>query len=111
MKTKHPASEGVVALLEPFIDTVVICTMTALVIIFFNMNNPGEFNYDREFNTSSSVLMTSDSHKAWVKENVIKDDMKKKDKKDIMEQLDQGHEAYCLKKRARNVFIMLEELI
>jgi AGCS family alanine or glycine:cation symporter len=32
-KTPHPASEGYVALLEPFIDTVVICTMTALVII------------------------------------------------------------------------------
>lgn len=33
-KTKIPVREGYVALLEPFIDTVVICTMTALVIIF-----------------------------------------------------------------------------
>ena len=33
VKTKEPATEGYVALLEPFIDTVVICTMTALVII------------------------------------------------------------------------------
>jgi len=33
-KTDKPVSEGIVALLEPFIDTVVICTMTALVIIF-----------------------------------------------------------------------------
>ena len=32
-RTRYPASEGYVALLEPFIDTVVICTMTALVII------------------------------------------------------------------------------
>ena len=32
-KTKEPVREGVVALLEPFIDTVVICTMTALVIL------------------------------------------------------------------------------
>ncbi len=31
--TKEPAREGSVALLEPFIDTVVICTMTALVIL------------------------------------------------------------------------------
>ncbi len=31
--TKEPVREGVVALLEPFIDTVVICTMTALVIL------------------------------------------------------------------------------
>ena len=33
VKTNHPASEGLVALLEPFIDTVIVCTMTALVII------------------------------------------------------------------------------
>jgi AGCS family alanine or glycine:cation symporter len=32
-KTDEPVSEGVVAILEPFIDTIVICTMTALVII------------------------------------------------------------------------------
>jgi AGCS family alanine or glycine:cation symporter len=32
-KTDEPVSEGIVALLEPFIDTVVICTMTALVIV------------------------------------------------------------------------------
>ena len=33
-RTGYPVREGLVALLEPFIDTVVICTMTALVIIF-----------------------------------------------------------------------------
>ncbi|MEO3755632.1 alanine/glycine:cation symporter family protein [Streptomyces sp. B6B3] len=33
VKTKRPASEGLVALLEPFVDTVIICTMTALTII------------------------------------------------------------------------------
>jgi AGCS family alanine or glycine:cation symporter len=32
-KTDEPVSEGVVALLEPFIDTIVICSMTALVIV------------------------------------------------------------------------------
>jgi len=32
-RTDEPVSEGVVGLLEPFIDTIVICTMTALVII------------------------------------------------------------------------------
>lgn len=36
VKTKFAASEGLVALLEPFIDTVVVCTMTALVIIITN---------------------------------------------------------------------------
>jgi len=32
-RTDEPVSEGVVALLEPFIDTIVICTMTAMIII------------------------------------------------------------------------------
>ena len=35
-KTDEPVSEGVVALLEPFIDTIVICSMTGLVIIMTN---------------------------------------------------------------------------
>ena len=43
VRTKYSASEGLVALLEPFIDTVVICTMTALVIIIFNFG--GYFEY------------------------------------------------------------------
>jgi len=55
VKTKYPASEGVVALLEPFIDTVVICTMTALVIIFFNMDT-GAFDYGNA--VGSTVLLT-----------------------------------------------------
>ncbi|HBT02239.1 MAG TPA: sodium:alanine symporter [Citreicella sp.] len=33
VRTKEPITEGYVSLLEPFIDTVVICTMTALVIV------------------------------------------------------------------------------
>jgi AGCS family alanine or glycine:cation symporter len=41
VRTKYPASEGIVALLEPFIDTVVICTMTALVIVITNFD--GQF--------------------------------------------------------------------
>ena len=32
-KTKYPVREGIVALLGPFIDTIVVCTMTALVIV------------------------------------------------------------------------------
>jgi AGCS family alanine or glycine:cation symporter len=41
VRTTHPASEGMVALLEPFIDTVLICTMTALVLIITNIE--GQF--------------------------------------------------------------------
>ncbi len=48
VKTAYPASEGVVALLEPFIDTVVVCTITALVIIVFNIN--GAFEYGNVLN-------------------------------------------------------------
>ncbi len=33
VQTEYPASEGLVSLLEPFIDTVVICTLSALVIV------------------------------------------------------------------------------
>ena len=43
VNTNYAASEGLVGLLEPFIDTVVICTMTAIVIIMFNMD--GAFTY------------------------------------------------------------------
>ena len=46
VKTKYSASEGLVALLEPFIDTVVICTMTALVIIIFNFGGAFEYGGD-----------------------------------------------------------------
>jgi len=34
VKTRNPPSEGFVSLLEPFLDTVVVCTLTALVLIF-----------------------------------------------------------------------------
>jgi AGCS family alanine or glycine:cation symporter len=60
VRTKYPASEGVVALLEPFIDTVVICTMTALVIIFFNINGTDAqsvFNYTSQH--GSSVILNA----------------------------------------------------
>jgi AGCS family alanine or glycine:cation symporter len=45
VKTNYPITEGLVALLEPFIDTVIICTMTALVIIYTGMyNNPANLD-------------------------------------------------------------------
>lgn len=42
VKTDYPASEGVSSLLEPFIDTVIVCTMTALVIIVSGMHTHTE---------------------------------------------------------------------
>jgi AGCS family alanine or glycine:cation symporter len=49
-KTDEPVSEGVVALVEPFIDTIVICTMTGLVIIMtgvWNIRVPTEITLDK----------------------------------------------------------------
>jgi AGCS family alanine or glycine:cation symporter len=42
-KTDEPVREGLVAMLEPFLDTVVVCTMTALVIILSGAWNNPEF--------------------------------------------------------------------
>lgn len=37
-KTNHPIADGFTALVEPFIDTMLVCTMTALVLIFTGMH-------------------------------------------------------------------------
>ncbi len=55
VKTKYPASEGLVALLEPFIDTVVVCTMTALVLIITG-NVVAE---NASLNDAQAILLTS----------------------------------------------------
>ncbi|MFI1745727.1 alanine/glycine:cation symporter family protein [Thalassobellus sediminis] len=55
VKTKYPASEGMVALLEPFIDTVVVCTMTALVLIITG-NVAAE---NASLNDAQAILLTS----------------------------------------------------
>jgi len=52
-KTKEPVSEGLVALLEPFIDTVVICTITALVIILTKSIDPSAAG------TAAGIALTS----------------------------------------------------
>ncbi len=40
-KTKNPIADGFTSLVEPFIDTMVVCTMTALVLIFTGMHEVG----------------------------------------------------------------------
>ncbi|MFD2568221.1 alanine/glycine:cation symporter family protein [Pseudotenacibaculum haliotis] len=57
VKTKYSASEGLVALLEPFIDTVVICTMTALVIIIFNFGGGDGAIFQYGGNGEGAVLI------------------------------------------------------
>ena len=55
VKTKYAASEGMVALLEPFIDTVVVCTMTALVLIITGNVNAA----NASLNDAQAILLTS----------------------------------------------------
>jgi len=54
VKTKYPASEGLVALLEPFIDTVLVCTMTALALII-----TGQLTAGSEISFEQGVILTS----------------------------------------------------
>lgn len=57
VKTNNPASEGIVALLEPFIDTVVVCTMTALVIVITGTYN----DFTGDTSTAAGIALTSQS--------------------------------------------------
>jgi AGCS family alanine or glycine:cation symporter len=63
-RTEEPVSEGIVSLLEPFIDTVVICTMTALVIV---VTDYGAFDAQQAYDsaksggTAAGIALTSSS--------------------------------------------------
>ncbi|QGJ68472.1 Amino-acid carrier protein AlsT [Planctomycetales bacterium 10988] len=52
-RTDEPVSEGIVALLEPFIDTVIVCTMTGLVIVITGA-------YDRTDPTFADAITTGE---------------------------------------------------
>jgi len=56
VKTDEPVTEGLVALLEPFIDTVVVCTMTALVIIVTGAYTQGGEGVEITASAFSSVF-------------------------------------------------------
>ncbi|WP_066637334.1 alanine/glycine:cation symporter family protein [Serinicoccus hydrothermalis] len=63
VKTRRPVSEGFVALFEPFIDTVLICTMTALTIIIADTqfyNDARQSYFDGEA-AADGVVVTSES--------------------------------------------------
>ena len=57
VKTNEPVTEGYVALWEPFLDTVVICTMTALVIVITGAYLQGA----GDGSTAAGVKLTSDA--------------------------------------------------
>ncbi|MCR4340292.1 MAG: alanine:cation symporter family protein [Gemmatimonadaceae bacterium] len=65
-KTEYPVREGIVALLEPFIDTVVVCTMTALVIVITGAYNNPEYA-DLVANSKGAALTSRamGEHLAW----------------------------------------------
>lgn len=54
VQTNRPVTEGFVALYEPFVDTVVVCTITALVIIITG-------TWDPSVDPSAGVQLTSDA--------------------------------------------------
>ncbi|WP_139956225.1 alanine/glycine:cation symporter family protein [Flavicella sediminum] len=60
VKTRFPASEGIVASIGPFVDTVVICTMTALVIVVTNLKS-NLFSYGNL--EGSNVIMNETGEK------------------------------------------------
>ncbi|MEZ6014237.1 MAG: alanine/glycine:cation symporter family protein [Planctomycetota bacterium] len=53
-KTPYPVREGIVSLLEPFIDTIVVCTMTALVIVI-----TGAYTQEGAFAGKAGAALTS----------------------------------------------------
>lgn len=57
-KVKYPVRQGMVALYEPFIDTVVVCTMTALVIIITGVYDPAN-GYGALIEAKQGAALTS----------------------------------------------------
>lgn len=57
VKTRYPASEGLTASLGPFVDTVVICTMTAIVIVITNAKH-NLFSYGN-LDAASNVMLNA----------------------------------------------------
>jgi len=59
VQTKRPVTEGFVALYEPFVDTIVVCTITALVIIITG-------TWDPSVDPSAGVQLTSDAFESTI---------------------------------------------
>ncbi|OEV02857.1 alanine/glycine:cation symporter family protein [Streptomyces oceani] len=67
VKTKHPATEGLVATIEPFVDTVIVCTMTALTIViaggpmYEQLRDDAAAGKAVDDSTSNGISVTSDA--------------------------------------------------
>ena len=69
-KTQEPVSEGIVALLEPFIDTVVVCTLTGLMIVITGVYKLPEVQQMAAANQGSMITLqavTQNASLAWFK--------------------------------------------
>ena len=69
-KTQEPVSEGIVALLEPFIDTVVVCTLTGLLIVITGVYKLPEVQQMAAANQGSMITLqavTQNASLAWFK--------------------------------------------
>ncbi|CAM2005918.1 alanine/glycine:cation symporter family protein [Acanthopleuribacter pedis] len=60
VKTNHPAHEGIVAGLEPFIDTLVVCTLTAFVILL-----SGSWNRSPDLNIPEPIALQASADGSW----------------------------------------------
>ena len=58
-KVKYPVRQGMVALYEPFIDTVIICTMTALVVVITGVYAGGTESLDAIIDAKQGAALTS----------------------------------------------------
>ncbi len=69
-KTEEPVSEGIVALLEPFIDTVLVCTLTGLMIVITGVYRTPEVQQMAVDNQGSMITLqavTQNANFAWFK--------------------------------------------
>jgi AGCS family alanine or glycine:cation symporter len=69
-KTEEPVSEGIVALLEPFIDTVLVCTLTGLMIVMSGIYRLPEIQQLAVDNKGSMITLaaiTQNPSTAWFK--------------------------------------------
>jgi AGCS family alanine or glycine:cation symporter len=69
-RCKYPAQEGLVALLEPFIDTVVICSLTGLMIISSGVWNQKYYN---EFQMADMLILKDTYNTPYKTQNAIND--------------------------------------
>ncbi|ACV26821.1 alanine/glycine:cation symporter family protein [Kangiella koreensis] len=76
-KGKEPASEGMVSLLEPFIDTIIICTLTGLVILSSGVWSEKHFNKFDRADMEFVVGDYTDSNEEHVKKLMIHLDEKR----------------------------------